>query len=116
MTCLAIFLVVFTAFGLWSTISISRTERLLLIELLNGEGYGIKLADRIFDVSGKRLAAGTLYPALRSLEDRGLVAFYEVAEARDLGPGPVPAWMRRRNVYYLTPGGRAVANGWLERP
>lgn len=45
----------------------------LLAALLRGSGYGTELLARIEKLSGLRLSQGTIYPALTSLEDEGLI-------------------------------------------
>ena len=70
------------------------------LSVMEREGaiYGYSLADRISDRTDGawRPGAGAIYPALRSLVDRGL--------ARETSEG-------RRRLYRITPSGRALLRG-----
>ena len=86
------------------------TLGLLILKALAGEerhGYGI--ARWIQEVSGGvlQIEEGSLYPALRRLEDRGFVdSRWDLSEHN-----------RRARYYSITPSGRqhlqADASGWL---
>jgi len=80
-------------------------KTLLLQALLEGEGFGLELGDRISRRSGGRtgLHQGALYPALRELERTGLVTSRTTETA-------LPARRGRPRVYYaLTAKGRHAA-------
>ncbi|GAA5167011.1 hypothetical protein GCM10023321_59000 [Pseudonocardia eucalypti] len=72
-------------------------EALLLTALAAGpaHGYALMVALRRHDISVTRVDGGTLYRALRGLEDDGLIAGTWIE-----GPG------RRRREYQLTRRGR----------
>jgi DNA-binding PadR family transcriptional regulator len=90
-----------------------RLARIVLSELVDGgEGFGLALGDRIFYARGVRLSSGSIYPLLRSLEDRGLVeSREEPREFAFINDVAVPAWAKVRRVYRATPAGRAARKG-----
>lgn len=80
-------------------------EPLILSVLHEGETYGYMLAREIASRSGDTftLKDGTLYPALKRLEQDGLVESYWGAHG-DSG---------RRRYYRLTANGRTAHREWL---
>jgi PadR family transcriptional regulator, regulatory protein PadR len=74
-----------------------------LLQALVIPGYGLELAERIRrDSSGRvRLRLGSIYPALRALEEQGLVRSRLVPRPRGAG--------RPRRFYHLTPRGVAAS-------
>jgi PadR family transcriptional regulator, regulatory protein PadR len=81
---------------------------LLVVLLRHGEGYGLQLIDRIRDDAGGHLvfAQGVLYPALRRLEQEGLV--------KSRTSDALPERGGRPRIYYkLTPAGQRVARETL---
>ena len=82
---------------------------LILKGLLGGEMHGYGIARWIREISGERLEIpeGSLYPALRRLEDRGHIASRWALSENN----------RRARYYTLTPAGqeqlRADASTWL---
>ncbi|MBI3449964.1 MAG: helix-turn-helix transcriptional regulator [Acidobacteria bacterium] len=75
-----------------------RTETALILALLGGPGYGLALIERVRNRSrGRiRLQQGAAYPALGTLERRGLVRSWPVNMSRSGRP---------RTYYELTPAG-----------
>ena len=72
-------------------------DLMILAVLMQGPAYGYSIQKRLRQASGNlvRLQAGTLYPLLHRLEDRGLIASrWETATGRD------------RKWYELTDKGR----------
>jgi PadR family transcriptional regulator PadR len=76
----------------------------LLQVLASGEGYGLELIERVRDRTEGlvSLHQGSVYPALRWLERRGLVESYEAAGPPDRGGRP-------RRYYRITAAGRRTA-------
>jgi PadR family transcriptional regulator PadR len=77
----------------------------LLQALIQGDGYGLELIDRVKDRTGGKLVLrqGTIYPALREMEKEGLVKSYEA--------DPTPERGGRPRVYYkITGAGRRVSS------
>jgi PadR family transcriptional regulator, regulatory protein PadR len=75
------------------------TLELIVLQLLRVEptnGYDLSLRIQAISADVLRVNAGSLYPALYRLEERGLIK----AEWRDTAKG------RRAKVYSLTPAGR----------
>lgn len=71
------------------------TTEMILLSLLKGKDmYGYELTELLKQISGDylHLKEGTLYPALKKLEEKGLVKSYW----KDSFEGP------RRKYYYLT--------------
>lgn len=71
------------------------TTEMILLSLLRGKDmYGYELTELVKQVSGDylHLKEGTLYPALKKLEEKGLVKSYW----KDSFEGP------RRKYYYIT--------------
>lgn len=99
MNFLLAFGVVFVVGLLISSITNTRAEKLVLVELLNGDDFALRLSDRIEAATRRRLWSSTIYPALRSLEDRGLV---ERRIGNEYG----------QTRWSITPGGKAIANMW----
>jgi PadR family transcriptional regulator PadR len=77
-------------------------DALLLAALEDGPRHGYAVIEALRQASGGRLdmATGTIYPALRRLEDAGLVT----------GSWSVVAGRRRRD-YRLTPAGARALEG-----
>lgn len=80
------------------------TKSALLQALVEGEGYGLELMERVREKSGGRflLHQGSVYPALRELEEEGLAESYSGKPTAERGGRP-------RIYYRLTPEGRRVA-------
>lgn len=76
----------------------------LLQALLDGEGYGLDLIDRVAErTKGKvRLRHGSVYPALRALEREGLVRSWDGEPVSEIGGRP-------RRYYELTAEGLRYA-------
>jgi PadR family transcriptional regulator PadR len=77
----------------------------LLHALISGPGYGLELMDRVRDSTDGKLTLrdGSVYPALRALENEGLVESY------DGEPLPERAG-RPRRYYRITAEGAKVAH------
>ncbi len=75
----------------------------LLAALISGPGFGLELIDRVQGrTNGQvKLNQGSVYPALRSLEDEGLVHSYEGEPTPERGGRP-------RRYYEITGEGRRV--------
>ena len=80
------------------------TARAALLQALAFPGYGMELISRVGQATGGlvRLRMGSVYPALKALEERGLVRCETVRPAASAG--------RPRKYYELTPAGVAAAN------
>lgn len=79
------------------------TARAALLQvLLEGPGYGLELADRVFARTngGILIRQGSLYPALQQFTDKGLVSASE---------RPAPTTAHSRTYYKLTKKGMAEA-------
>jgi PadR family transcriptional regulator, regulatory protein PadR len=78
----------------------------LLQVLTEGEGYGLELIERVRErTNGEiELLQGRVYPALRELEEDGLVKSYESEPIPERGGRP-------RRYYKLTAEGRRAARG-----
>jgi PadR family transcriptional regulator, regulatory protein PadR len=76
----------------------------LLQVLIRGEGYGLDLIERVRDNTKGRiiLGQGSVYPALRDLEEEGLVKSYEGEPIPERGGRP-------RRYYKLTAAGQRAA-------
>lgn len=72
----------------------------LLLELDRAPGFGLDLAERIKSRSEVIINEGSLYPALRSMENTGLI--HEI-------DGPQKGEGRPRRHYSLTESGKAAA-------
>lgn len=70
-------------------------EAALLQVLGSGPGYGLELIDRLQERSGGRFLAEAVYPALRSLEWKGLIRSYNGEPLPERGG-------RSRRYYELT--------------
>ncbi len=87
----------------------ASTTPLILSVLLEGESYGYEIIKKVKEASDATIdwSEGMVYPALRRLEDQGLL------EARWVTPDSG----RRRRYYSLTPKGRkalaAERQAWL---
>lgn len=80
---------------------VSGSMSLLVLKLLeDGDLYGYQMIDELRRRSDDtfRLRAGTLYPLLHSLEEKGLVTAYE--QTADSG--------KARRYYHLTKQGRGA--------
>ena len=80
-----------------------------LICLAPSSGYDLKRMFAVTPMGVYQPSSGTLYPALRRLEEKGLVR----AEAPADGAGQSA---RQRRVYEPTPAGRTLHLGWLRTP
>ncbi|HSZ40852.1 MAG TPA: PadR family transcriptional regulator [Trebonia sp.] len=80
-----------------------------LICLSPSSGYDLKRTFAVTPMGVYQPSSGTLYPALRRLEQHGLIR----AQATD-GDGDGSA--RRRRVYEPTVAGRAAHEDWLRTP
>jgi DNA-binding PadR family transcriptional regulator len=80
------------------------TARAALLQALVFPGYGIELISRVAQATGGlvRLRMGSVYPALKALEEEGLASCETVRPAVRAG--------RPRKYYELTPAGVAAAN------
>jgi PadR family transcriptional regulator PadR len=76
----------------------------LLQALVQGEGYGLDLIERVRKRTHGRVALGqgSVYPALRDLENEGLVKSYEADALPERGGRP-------RRYYKLTASGQRAA-------
>lgn len=76
----------------------------LLQALIAGEGYGLELIERVEQRTkgAVKLRQGSVYPALRDLEDEGLVKSYEGEPIPERGGRP-------RRYYRLTAKGQRAA-------
>jgi PadR family transcriptional regulator PadR len=76
----------------------------LLQALIQGKGYGLELIDRVAERSkgAIKLGQGSVYPALRDLEDEGLVKSWDGEPLPERGGRP-------RRYYELTAEGRRAA-------
>src|SRR5262249_13954490 len=83
------------------TISPATYQILLALAARDRHGYAILKAVERQSAGAVRLGPGTLYAAIRRLEDDGLIA------ESDLPPDPDPDAERRR-YYRLTAAGRAA--------
>lgn len=81
----------------------------LLQALIRGESYGLELIERVEKHSkGQiKLHQGSVYPALRTMEDDGLVRSYDGESIPERGGRP-------RRYYVLTPKGKEVAESHRE--
>lgn len=80
------------------------TKLALLQALIRGESYGLELIERVRDATNGQISLmqGRVYPALRELEDEGLLESYDTE--------PVPERNGRPRRYYrLTAEGRRAA-------
>lgn len=79
------------------------TAQSALLQALAFPGYGTELISRVRQATGGlvRLRMGSVYPALKALEKRGLVRCETVRPVRAGRP---------RKYYELTPAGVAAAN------
>lgn len=73
-------------------------------------GYGLKRRFGTSPLGVYRPSPGALYPALRRLVSRGLLAVEELPADREDGSG------RAERIYRATGEGRAVHLAWLRRP
>lgn len=87
---------------------LKTVETLILLTLAPGDRHGYGIRQDILDQTGGETAieAGALYRHLRTLEDDGLLA-----EVR----APRGERDERRIYYRLTPRGRRVLSGEMER-
>ena len=86
---------------------VSGSMALLVLKLLeDGDKYGYQMTSELRQRSEDvfHLKAGTLYPLLHSLEEKGLVTAYE----REAAAG------KPRRYYHLTKAGEAAFNNPLE--
>jgi PadR family transcriptional regulator PadR len=76
----------------------------LLQALIQGKGYGLELIDRVEQRTKGRikLGQGSVYPALRDLEDDGMVRSWDGEPLPERGGRP-------RRYYELTAEGRRTA-------
>lgn len=80
------------------------TRTALLQALMQGDGYGLELIERVKAATGGRLVLlqGRVYPLLRSLEADGLLRSYDGDPLPERGGRP-------RRYYELTAKGRRAA-------
>ena len=76
----------------------------LLQALISGDGYGLDLIERVKKRTNGQvvLGQGSVYPALRDLEEEGLVRSYEGEPMPERGGRP-------RRYYKLTAAGQKAA-------
>lgn len=76
------------------------TKAVILQALLEGAGYGSAVMVKVGELTKDKIAlhSGSVYPALRALENEGLIA-------KKQGSGEIG----RACVYYLTLKGRGIA-------
>src|ERR1019366_10243952 len=76
----------------------------LLQSLIQGKGYGLELIDRVKarTKGGIKLGQGSVYPALRDLEDEGFVRSWDGEQLPERGGRP-------RRYYELTAEGHRAA-------
>ncbi|MET7425779.1 PadR family transcriptional regulator [Dactylosporangium sp. NPDC005555] len=79
----------------------SEPGLLVLVSLADGPKHGYAIQEDIGRLTGNRPGPGTLYGAIKRLEERGLI---EALAAQD-----------RRKPYQLTPVGRQTLQAELER-
>ncbi|MFF5225266.1 PadR family transcriptional regulator [Dactylosporangium sp. NPDC000521] len=79
----------------------SEPGLLVLVSLADGPKHGYAIQEDIGMVTGDRPGPGTLYGAIKRLQERGLI---EALAAQD-----------RRKPYQLTPVGRQMLQAELER-
>jgi DNA-binding PadR family transcriptional regulator len=81
----------------------------IVLALLDGEAHGYALMRRVTELSDGvvRMGPGTLYGTLNRLVEDGLIEETTDRTRRDDG--------ERRRYYQLTPNGRAVARGEIDR-
>ncbi|GAB3137467.1 PadR family transcriptional regulator [Micromonospora sonneratiae] len=79
----------------------SEPAVLILVSLADGPKHGYAMQDDIAGLTGERPGPGTLYGAIRRLEERGYI---EALATQD-----------RRKPYQLTDSGRAALTLELER-
>lgn len=75
----------------------------ILEVLVSGEKYGVEIRDEISRRTSREVGPGSLYPALRTLKDDGLVSSRE-------GEGTAIRGGRPKVYYALTPTGRRAAD------
>jgi PadR family transcriptional regulator PadR len=80
------------------------TKLALLQALVQGESYGLELIERVNEMTrGEvKIIQGTVYPALRELEDEGLAKSYDAEPLAERGGRP-------RRYYKLTASGQRAA-------
>ncbi len=77
---------------------------MLAVAGLHGEAYGVTIAERIGERTGRDVSIGAVYATLGRLSDKGFVAF-AYSE-----PEPVPGGRARKLVALSPAGVRAVRN------
>ncbi|HEX6685807.1 MAG TPA: PadR family transcriptional regulator [Candidatus Limnocylindrales bacterium] len=80
---------------------LSEPAMLVLISLADGPKHGYAMQDDIAELTGERPGPGTLYGAIRRLEDGGLIVALPERE--------------RRKPYELTGAGRRALQAELRR-
>jgi PadR family transcriptional regulator, regulatory protein PadR len=80
------------------------TKAALLQALVEGEGYGLELIDRVKEMTGGELVLmqGRVYPALRELEAAGFATSFDGPALRERSGRP-------RRYYRITAAGQAAA-------
>jgi len=80
------------------------TKLALLQALVEGESYGLELIERVKEMTkGEvKIIQGSVYPALRELEDEGLAKSYDGEPLAERGGRP-------RRYYKLTASGQRAA-------
>ncbi|MEY4137210.1 MAG: hypothetical protein RL205_1338 [Actinomycetota bacterium] len=85
--------------------------------LVDGPVHGYELRKRLTAILGtfRALSFGSLYPALRRLEERGLIENVNTTPALGSSAPPLAA-KRARVVYALTESGRESFGEWVAQP
>lgn len=87
-------------------LTINEQIYLIAIRQLEDQAYGIKIRERIYELTGSRILFGTLYNTLEYLVKKGYVAAnkkYPIENSQD-----------RKRVYYLLSqeGKQALRQAW----
>lgn len=90
---------------------------LLMVALLNGEGYGVTISEALAEHTGRIVTFGTVHNTLIRLEEKGFVT-------SELGGATTERGGRRKRLFRITaPGSRALQeiqqlrqNLWLLLP
>lgn len=76
---------------------------LLTVAVLNGEAYGISIAELIEKESNRSVTISTIHNVLYRLEDKGYVK-------SELGGATAERGGRKKRLFYITASGHAVLN------
>ncbi|MVT09528.1 PadR family transcriptional regulator [Chitinophaga sp. ysch24] len=75
---------------------------LLMVALLNGEGYGVTISEALAEHTGRIVTFGTVHNTLIRLEEKGFVT-------SELGGATTERGGRRKRLFRITaPGSRAL--------